>query len=382
MLERLQKIISQAGIASRRHAEQLILSGQVTVNGEIVTTLGAKADLERDRVEAGGKVAERPTSSNSYILYKPPHVVATMSDPEGRATLRHLLRGLNAAVFPVGRLDYAASGLVLLTSDGKLADRIFKAASRLPKVYWLKVKGRPMEDTLYKIRHAAHAKLRRLAGPAAAREHSAENPWYEAEVSDARGDMLRDALFAAGHPVEKLKRVRIGPLDLGDLREGHFRQLAPSEVAKLIRAVERAEKAPRPVHKRSGPNAHQRLRAANQYRNREQAGAGQGNRGQSTRDQASREVNGGQRSRNEGDRNQGNRNQANRNSANRSGGSRDQGNRKSANRSAGSRESSNRGRGNRESGNRGGGKGRHGARDHRKSGAKRSPHGHHGKHPR
>jgi 23S rRNA pseudouridine2605 synthase len=269
MLERLQKIISQAGIASRRHAEQLILSGQVRVNGEVVTQLGAKADLDHDRVEAAGKVAERPASSNSYILYKPSHVVATMSDPEGRATLRHLLRGLNAAVFPVGRLDYAASGLVLLTSDGALADRIFKAASRIPKVYWIKVKGRPSEDTLYKIRRSAHAKLRRLRGPAAAREHSAENPWYEAEISETRRDLLRDALFIAGHPVEKIKRVRIGPLDLGDLREGHFRQLAPSEVAQLSKAVERAEKAPRPIHKDAAGAAHKRRRAAKEHRKRD-----------------------------------------------------------------------------------------------------------------
>jgi 23S rRNA pseudouridine2605 synthase len=250
MLERLQKIIARAGIASRRHAEQLITSGQVSVNGVVVTELGAKADPERDRVEAAGKVAERPASANSYILYKPANVVSTMSDPEGRATLRHLLRGQDlskmASVFPVGRLDYDASGLVLLTSDGELADRIFKSSARLPKVFWMKVKGRLTEDLLYKIRHEAHVKMRRLAGPAAAREHSAENPWYEVEVSDARRDLLPSALFAAGHPVEKLKRVRFGPLDLGDLQEGHFRQLAPSEVDQLRKAVERASNAPQP----------------------------------------------------------------------------------------------------------------------------------------
>ena len=123
MLERLQKIIARAGIASRRHAEELIRSGQVRVNGEVITELGAKADPERDRVEAAGRVAERPSEPSYLILNKPIHVVSTMSDPEGRATLRHVLRGLGGGIFPVGRLDYAASGLMLLTSDGELADR-------------------------------------------------------------------------------------------------------------------------------------------------------------------------------------------------------------------------------------------------------------------
>src|SRR3984957_11987048 len=119
MLERLQKIIARAGIASRRHAEELIRSGQVLVNGVVVSELGAKADPEVDRVEAAGRVAERRAESRYFLLHKPIHVVSTMSDPEGRATLRHLLRGMEG-VFPVGRLDYAASGLMLLTNDGDL----------------------------------------------------------------------------------------------------------------------------------------------------------------------------------------------------------------------------------------------------------------------
>src|SRR6202049_974430 len=118
MLERLQKIIGRAGIASRRHAEELIRSGQVRVNGVVVSELGAKADPERDRVEAAGQVAERPAQGGYYPLNKPAHVVSTMSDPEGRATLRHLLRGMAEGVFPVGRLDYAVSGLTLFTNAG------------------------------------------------------------------------------------------------------------------------------------------------------------------------------------------------------------------------------------------------------------------------
>ena len=233
MLERLQKIIARAGFASRRHAEELIRSGQVRVNGVVVTELGAKADPEHDRVEAAGRLAERPAAASYYILNKPPHVVSTMADPEGRATLRHVLRGLAGGVFPVGRLDYAASGLILLTSDGQLADAIFKVSSRLVQVYWVKLKGRPTAETLAKVTHRAQARLRLLRAPGAAASHPA-NPWYEAELRGARRDLLREALFAAGHPVEKMKRVRLGPLDIGELAEGHYRQLAPSEVALLL----------------------------------------------------------------------------------------------------------------------------------------------------
>jgi len=242
MLERLQKIIARAGIASRRHAEELIRSGQVRVNGAVVTELGAKADPERDRVEAAGRVAERPAEPSYFVLNKPIHVVSTMSDPEGRATLRHVLRGLAGGIFPVGRLDYAASGLMLLTSDGELADRIFKKSARLPQTYWLKVAGRLSDDEMQQVRRQAHVRMRRLRAPGAAAAQPA-NPWYEVELSDARRDLLRRALFALEHPVEKMKRVKLGPLELGDLLEGHYRRLEPREVAQLRRFVEHAANA-------------------------------------------------------------------------------------------------------------------------------------------
>ena len=261
MLERLQKIIARAGIASRRHAEELIRAGQVRVNGVVVTELGAKADPEHDRVEAAGRVAERPAEPGYYLLHKPSHVVATMSDPEGRATLRHVLRGLAGGVFPVGRLDYAASGLILLTSDGALADRILKNSARMPKVYWLKVAGRLTDDEMRQVGHKAQARLRRLRAPGAAASHSA-NPWYEAELTDARSDSLRQALFAIEHPVEKLKRVKFGPVELGDLAEGHYRALEPGEVAQLRRMVEQAGNAPAAAQTKGLAFAGQAKRAA------------------------------------------------------------------------------------------------------------------------
>jgi 23S rRNA pseudouridine2605 synthase len=245
VLERLQKIIARSGIASRRHAEELIRAGQVRVNGVVVTELGAKADPEHDRVEAAGRVAERPAELGYFILNKPAHVVSTMSDPEGRATLRHLLRGMAGGVFPVGRLDYADSGIVLLTSDGELANRIFKHSAHIPQVYWVKVAGRPSEEALRKVRHRVLVKVRPLRGPGATQGFSA-NPWYEVELGETRRDLLRGAFLEVGHPVEKMKRVKLGPFDLGALAEGHYRSLDEREVDRLRRAVERAEKAPRP----------------------------------------------------------------------------------------------------------------------------------------
>lgn len=241
MLERLQKIIARAGIASRRHAEQLILSGQVRVNGRVVTQLGSKADPERDRIEAAGRLV-RPAESKAYlILHKPSQVVSTLADPEGRKTLRHFLGGVPGRVFPVGRLDYAASGLVLLTSDGELANRILKAAARLRQVYWVKVKGRLAEEEQRRIEREAGVRVRPLKSPHAAGSHAA-NPWYEVTLSDARRDALRRSLLELGHPAEKMKRVRLANLELAGLPEGKYRHLAADEVAGLERLLSRTGK--------------------------------------------------------------------------------------------------------------------------------------------
>jgi 23S rRNA pseudouridine2605 synthase len=238
MLQRLQKIIAQAGIASRRHAEELIRSGQVRVNGAIVTELGSKADPEHDRVEVAGRVAEIPDELVYMVLNKPPQVVSTMADPEGRKTLRHFLRGAPERVFPVGRLDYAASGLVLLTSDGQLAARVLRASKQLRQTYWIKVKGRISETEMHEAGRFASAHFAPLKGPWARR--SAENPWYEVELTGASRDALGRALARQDHPIEKMKRVQLSSLELGNVPEGHYRRLEPDEVDKFSRAVDRA----------------------------------------------------------------------------------------------------------------------------------------------
>jgi pseudouridine synthase len=255
MQERLQKIIARAGIASRRHAEQLIVSGQVRVNGHVITELGSKADPGADRIEAAGKLVTAEERRVHILLNKPPEVVATMADPEGRKTLRNLLRGLPERVYPVGRLDYNASGLVFLTNDGDLAAEMLKHWQNLPQSYHVKVKGRLTPEQLDQFGREAGARMRSVRQPDAARGHVA-NFWYEVALKDSKRDELRRVLFAAQHPVEKLKRIAIGPLTLEGLPPGHYRALQEREVAQLRRALtapaKRNGKSPSPKSRRSG----------------------------------------------------------------------------------------------------------------------------------
>jgi pseudouridine synthase len=246
MLERLQKIISRAGISSRRHAEELILSGQVRVNGVVVTELGAKADPIRDRVEAAGKVAQIAGERVYVLLNKPPEIVSTLADPEGRRTLRNLLVGVSERVFPVGRLDYLESGAVFLTNDGELAARILKASPFLSQTYWIKVKGRLDETQLKMLAAKIQGTILPLRAARAAGKNPS-NPWYEVHLTGSSRGLLRPNLLKLGHRVEKLRRVKLASLEVDTVPEGHYRRLDPAEVAKLARLVDSALKNQKPV---------------------------------------------------------------------------------------------------------------------------------------
>jgi len=258
MEERLQKIIARAGIASRRHAEELITSGLVTVNGQTVTELGSKADASRDHIKVSGKLL-RPERQLVYLaLYKPPEVVATMSDPEGRGSLSDLLHGVSERVFPVGRLEYHAYGLLLVTNDGDLANAMLQA-HRLPQTYHIKLKSLLTFAEIEELARATGARISRRGGQNA--------PWYEVTISEARRDALRNRLFQTGHPVEKLKRVAIANIELGSLAPGEHRELSAGEVAALKRALKpgASDKTPprkpaRPKHGRKKSNADQENR--------------------------------------------------------------------------------------------------------------------------
>ncbi len=242
--ERLQKIIAAAGICSRRKAEELILAGRVQVNGKVVTELGTKADPARDHIRVDGKLLHGPERHRYYLLNKPKGYVTTVSDPESRPTVVGLIRG-GERVFPVGRLDYASEGLLLMTNDGELANALTRAASRIEKTYLVKVSGRPKESDLDQLRRGlmidrgkqGAREGRVMTAPARVRlAREGENPWYELVLIEGRNREIRKMFEEIGHHVEKIRRVGYGPLIL-DVEPGKFRELTPEEVEQLRRAV-------------------------------------------------------------------------------------------------------------------------------------------------
>jgi 23S rRNA pseudouridine2605 synthase len=234
MLERLQKIISRAGIASRRHAEQLILSGQVRVNGKTVTELGSKADTAIDKIEAAGRTIESTPRHVYLLLHKPPEVVSSLADPEGRKTLRNFLRGFPERVYPVGNLEYAASGLVFLTNDGDLAAQLLKHWNQLEQTYHIKIKGMLTLADLDRLSRELRLKLKTIRQPEATRRNSA-NYWYQLTMQGPKLESLRNALFREHHPVEKVMRIALGPVNIEGIPRGRYRLLKPSDTASLTK---------------------------------------------------------------------------------------------------------------------------------------------------
>ena len=259
--ERLQKIIAAAGIASRRKAEEFISQGRVTVNGQIVSQLGAKADLEHDHIRVDGKLLHAPEQLTYIVLNKPRGYVTTVSDPEHRPIVMDLLRGVRARVYPVGRLDYASEGLLLLTNDGELARSLMSAASHVPKTYVVKVSGIPSAESLERLRRGV--RIREGKTPRGKQVTTApariqlvregENPWYEITLIQGRNRQIRRMFEAVGHHVEKIRRVRYGTLAL-DVEPGEFRHLTTQEVTRLKKAAASREKQPGPRPREDGRN--------------------------------------------------------------------------------------------------------------------------------
>ncbi|HZQ22773.1 MAG TPA: pseudouridine synthase [Terriglobales bacterium] len=245
--ERLQKIIAAAGISSRRKAEELITSGRVQVNGRTITELGTKADPDHDHIRVDGKLLRGPQRFTYLLLNKPKGYVTTAKDPEGRPTVMDLVEGVKGRVYPVGRLDYASEGLLLLTNDGDLAHRLMKAGSHMPKTYVVKVSGAPSEESIARLR--AGVTIRTDQGkrvktlPAKIRiVRESDNPWYEITLTEGRNRQIRRMFEEIGHHVEKIRRVRYGPLSL-DVEPGKVRSLSLEEVARLKSEAQRHAKA-------------------------------------------------------------------------------------------------------------------------------------------
>jgi pseudouridine synthase len=234
-LERLQVMMARAGLASRRKCEELIGAGKVKVNGRVIMRPGTKVDGTRDKVEVEGVLLNPAAVPRVYVLLnKPSGYVTTLADPQGRKQVTDLLTGLTVRVFPVGRLDYATEGLLLLTNDGELANRLAHPRYHVSKTYRALVKGFPGRAVVTALQRGvlledgktvpAGIRLVRREGP---------NTLLEIRLYEGRNRQVRRMCAAVGHPVLVLKRIQLGFLKLGNLKVGEFRYLSPAEVMKL-----------------------------------------------------------------------------------------------------------------------------------------------------
>ena len=240
MEQRLQKLIAAAGIASRRHAEEIIAAGRVTVNGKIVTELGSKADPAKDHIKVNGKLInpQLKARENVYILLnKPRGYLSSVSDLEGRPVVVDLLPPSLGRLHPVGRLDFNTEGLLILTNDGELTNFVTAARNRIEKVYEVKIKGVPSESAIERLRRGvtlddgvrtSPAKIRKL-------DETATNAWFEVLLHQGRNQQVRRMFELIGHSVIKLRRVRIGFLTDEGLKPGYYRILSASEVNRLMK---------------------------------------------------------------------------------------------------------------------------------------------------
>ncbi len=241
-MERLQKIIARAGIASRRKAEELILEGRVRINGRVVTELGTKADAEQDLIKVNGKRIHVPGGPKLYLmLNKPKSYISSTADPEGRRTVMQLLGRYRSRVYPVGRLDYASEGLLLFTNDGDFANLVLAAKSGIPKVYQVKLNANPSREDLERLRAGVKLDGRLTASARLRCVRPGANPWFEVVLTEGRNQQVRRMFRRLGFLVEKLKRVKIGRLALGRLPAGKLRLLTDREVEGLRRLAKPRE---------------------------------------------------------------------------------------------------------------------------------------------
>lgn len=233
MKERIQKIISQCGIASRRAAEELIQEGVVTVNGK-VAELGMKADLGRDHIKVNGKLISSPASNLYLILNKPPKCITAMNDPEKRPIILDYLKRVKGRVFPVGRLDYNSEGLLILTNDGELANAIMHPKKKIPKTYRVKINGFLEDKAKLQLENGVRLDDG-MTKPAIVRviKTLKANSWISITIHEGRNRQVRRMMDRVGHSAIKLIRTKIGSLTLGTLRSGEYRYLTEEEIALL-----------------------------------------------------------------------------------------------------------------------------------------------------
>ena len=244
--ERLQKLIAAAGLASRRHAEEMIEAGEVTVNGKVVTELGTKADPERDHIKVRGRLINPKLQSREKVyvlLNKPRGYLTSLADPEGRPLVIELLPQSLGRLHPVGRLDFNTEGLLILTNDGEFTNFITSAHNRVAKVYEVKVKGVPPEEAIDRLRRGVVLEDGLRTAPAEIKRtgESETNSWFEVVLHEGRNQQIRRMFDRIGHSVLKLRRVQIGFLKDERLQPKQWRRLAPSEVARLMSGKRKRE---------------------------------------------------------------------------------------------------------------------------------------------
>ena len=241
-MERLQKLLSAAGVASRRAAEELIRQGRVSLNGQTVTELGTKADLARDEVRVDGRRVKAVARYRYLLINKPKGYVTTLSDPQKRRTVLDLIGNVRDYVYPVGRLDFDSEGLLLMTNDGDLAAALTHPRHQVERVYKVRVAGVPDQRALERLsrgivldgRRTAPAGVRLVHGD---RDTSAKSSVLLMTLREGRNRQVRRMCEAVGHPVEQLTRTRIGPITDAGLKLGQSRELTADEVRALKRAV-------------------------------------------------------------------------------------------------------------------------------------------------
>ncbi len=249
--ERLQKIIASAGLASRRKAEEMILLGQVLVNGEVVNTLGAKADPKNDIISVDGKVLEPDAhESQYYLLNKPRGYITSTSDPQGRPTVMDLMAKVQARIYPVGRLDYASEGLILLTNDGELANRMMHPSSEVRRTYAVKVKGEVSDEHIRLLRKGVQLSDGFVKPIKVSRGERLQNKeWIEITVTEGKNLEIRRVFAVLGLDVERLRRVALGLIKIEGIPVGKFIRLTKAQVEQAFAIDEKPEKKPliRPV---------------------------------------------------------------------------------------------------------------------------------------
>jgi 23S rRNA pseudouridine2605 synthase len=233
-LVRLHKLLSEAGVASRRGGEDLIRAGKVSVNGQVIRELGFKADPAADKIKVDGKPIPHLAPKVYYLLYKPRGVITSLHDPEGRPTIKDFIPRIKVKVFPVGRLDYDAEGLLVLTNDGDLAERLSHPRYGVARTYLVKVKGILTAQEMKRIEKGV--KLADGMSPAmkiAPLRKLQKNSWLKVTLHEGRNRVIKRTFEAIQHPVLQLKRISFGPLTLEGLRPGAYRSLTPEEIERL-----------------------------------------------------------------------------------------------------------------------------------------------------